>query len=170
MKTETFWEYWRGFFCTLKTRQLASNISSKANYLQISVTVEFFFAVYFCHYVESNLNDSQWPAAELKGFVRCQDNCARCQCRLPCDWHMANHVTQPAWWWDQRNQEAIKKHWCQTTGSMNGSCHFIFRSVAPLATNTTLRQTAWQHNNIWFDIRHQQWFTHLLSEQRKSDC
>lgn len=35
-------------------------------------------------------------SAEFKAFVRRQDNCARCQCRLPCDWHTAGHVTQPA--------------------------------------------------------------------------
>lgn len=60
-------------------------------------------------------------SAEFKGFARRLDNCAQCLCHLPCDWHMATHVTQPAWWWDQSNQ-AIKGHSFQTS-----SCNFIFR-------------------------------------------
>lgn len=51
----------------------------------------------------------------LRGFVWCQNNCARCPCHLPCDWHMVSHVTQAACWWGQRNQEAIKRDCFHTT-------------------------------------------------------
>lgn len=40
-----------------------------------------------------------------EGFVMDPDNCARCQCLSPCDWHMAAHVTQTVWWWSQRNRD-----------------------------------------------------------------
>lgn len=33
------------------------------------------------------------------------DNCGRCQWLLPCDWHMAAHVTLAAWWWAQHNRD-----------------------------------------------------------------
>lgn len=50
----------------------------------------------------------------LKHCVLSLDNCAGYQCLLPCDCHMAGHVTQPSLWWDQRIQEALKRHWFHT--------------------------------------------------------